>query len=61
MWSCACVSQRLIETSPWADDPDTLQQQLDNHQKFHSSIQRSVEVDRAKDDLVASPDAPNTD
>uniref|UniRef100_A0A672YXU5 Desmoplakin b n=1 Tax=Sphaeramia orbicularis TaxID=375764 RepID=A0A672YXU5_9TELE len=34
-------------------DPSTIDQQLVSHQKFHSSIQRSVEVDRARDELVA--------
>ena len=49
------VFQRLIETAPWGDDQETLQQQLVKHQKFHSSIQRSDEVDRAKDELVRPP------
>lgn len=48
------VFQRLIETAPWGDDPDSIEQQLIAHQKYHSSIQRSPEVDRAKDDLVGS-------
>ncbi|KAJ3599318.1 hypothetical protein NHX12_033281 [Muraenolepis orangiensis] len=48
--------KRLIETSSWGDDPETLQLQLASHQKFHSSIQRSVEVDRAKDDLIKKSD-----
>uniref|UniRef100_A0A7N8Y2W8 Desmoplakin b n=1 Tax=Mastacembelus armatus TaxID=205130 RepID=A0A7N8Y2W8_9TELE len=38
----------------WGDDPAAIEQQLINHQKFHSSIQRSPEVDRAKDDLQLS-------
>ncbi|CAL8309211.1 unnamed protein product [Lota lota] len=48
--------KRLIETSPWGDDPETLKQQLVKHQKFHSTIQRSEEVDRAKDDLLKNAD-----
>uniref|UniRef100_A0A8C7SZH3 SH3 domain-containing protein n=1 Tax=Oncorhynchus mykiss TaxID=8022 RepID=A0A8C7SZH3_ONCMY len=44
--------QRLIETSPWGDDSAAIEQQLISHNKFHSSIQRSAEVDRAKDELV---------
>lgn len=44
--------QRLIETAPWGDDPAAIEQQLINHQRFHSSVQRSAEVDRARDDLV---------
>uniref|UniRef100_A0A8C5A664 Desmoplakin b n=1 Tax=Gadus morhua TaxID=8049 RepID=A0A8C5A664_GADMO len=53
---CAVVCfQRLIETSPWGDDQETLQQQLVKHQMFHSSIQRSDEMDRARDELVRPP------
>uniref|UniRef100_A0A665WUZ9 Desmoplakin-like n=1 Tax=Echeneis naucrates TaxID=173247 RepID=A0A665WUZ9_ECHNA len=48
------VLQRLIETAPWGEDPAAIEQQLHNHQRFHSSIQRSLEVDRARDDLVGS-------
>lgn len=44
--------QRLIQTAPWGDDPAAIEQQLVNHQKFHNSIQRSAEVDRARDELV---------
>uniref|UniRef100_A0A669DKM6 Desmoplakin b n=1 Tax=Oreochromis niloticus TaxID=8128 RepID=A0A669DKM6_ORENI len=46
--------QRLIETASWGDDPAAIEQQLTSHQRFHSSIQRSVEMDRARDDLVGS-------
>uniref|UniRef100_A0A672YY41 Desmoplakin b n=1 Tax=Sphaeramia orbicularis TaxID=375764 RepID=A0A672YY41_9TELE len=48
--------KRLIETASWGDDPSTIDQQLVSHQKFHSSIQRSVEVDRARDELVKNGD-----
>ncbi|XP_071342654.1 desmoplakin-B-like isoform X2 [Trachinotus anak] len=51
--------KRLIETAPWGDDPAAIEQQLFSHQKFHSSIQRSVEVDRAKDDLIKKGDKGN--
>lgn len=44
--------QRLIETSPWGDDAATIEQQILSQNKFHSSIQRSHEVDHARDELV---------
>ncbi|MBN3315832.1 DESP protein, partial [Atractosteus spatula] len=43
--------KRLIETSPWGDDSAAIEQQIYNQKKFHSSIQRSAEVDRARDEL----------
>uniref|UniRef100_A0A667YQM4 Desmoplakin b n=1 Tax=Myripristis murdjan TaxID=586833 RepID=A0A667YQM4_9TELE len=46
--------KRLIETASWGDDPVAIEQQLISHQKYHSSIQRSSEVDRARDELVCS-------
>ncbi|XDV26469.1 hypothetical protein PO909_030186 [Leuciscus waleckii] len=46
--------KRLIETSPFGEDSETISQQILNHNKFHSSIQRSVEVDRARDELLQS-------
>ncbi len=51
---CVCVLQRLIETAPFSDDTDAISQQILNHNKFQSSIQRSLEVDRARDELVRS-------
>uniref|UniRef100_A0A8C1K7F3 Desmoplakin a n=1 Tax=Cyprinus carpio TaxID=7962 RepID=A0A8C1K7F3_CYPCA len=36
----------------FGDDAETISQQILNHNKFHSSIQRSLEVDRARDELV---------
>ncbi|XP_073729089.1 desmoplakin-A isoform X2 [Misgurnus anguillicaudatus] len=48
--------KRLIETSPFGDDAEAISQQILNHNKFHSSIQRSSEVDRARDDLMQSRD-----
>ncbi|CAK6964489.1 desmoplakin-B [Scomber scombrus] len=44
--------KRLIETASWGDDTAAIEQQLISHQKFHSSIQRSAEVDRARDELI---------
>ncbi|KAJ0032595.1 hypothetical protein NQD34_002676 [Periophthalmus magnuspinnatus] len=51
--------KRLIETAPWGDDPTTIDQQLISHQKFHSSIQRSPEVERARDELIKKGDRAN--
>uniref|UniRef100_A0A8C5GMS1 Desmoplakin a n=1 Tax=Gouania willdenowi TaxID=441366 RepID=A0A8C5GMS1_GOUWI len=47
-----CIFQRMIETAPWGDDPETIEKQIMSHNKHHSSIQRSSEVDRARDELV---------
>ncbi|KAI1889212.1 hypothetical protein AGOR_G00176790 [Albula goreensis] len=44
--------KRLIETSPWGDTSEVIDQQISNHNKFHSSIQRSPEVDKARDELI---------
>ncbi|KAM9496794.1 desmoplakin-B isoform 2-T2 [Clarias gariepinus] len=41
----------VIETSPWGDEPSVIEQHIMNHNKFHSSIQRSVEMDRARGEL----------
>ncbi|XP_035027450.2 desmoplakin isoform X2 [Hippoglossus stenolepis] len=43
--------KRLIETAAWGDDSATIEKQILNHNKIHSSIQRSQEVDRARDEL----------
>ncbi|XP_060739446.1 desmoplakin-A-like isoform X2 [Tachysurus vachellii] len=43
--------KRLIETSPWGDDPVIIEQQITNHNRFHSSIQRSAEVERVQAEL----------
>lgn len=42
----------MIETAPWGDDPAAIDQHIMNHSKFQSSINSSVEVDRARDELV---------
>uniref|UniRef100_A0A8C7IHC1 Desmoplakin n=1 Tax=Oncorhynchus kisutch TaxID=8019 RepID=A0A8C7IHC1_ONCKI len=46
--------QRLIETSPWGEDAAAIEQQILNQNKFHSSIQRSQEVECARDELKMS-------
>ncbi|XP_033506002.2 desmoplakin-A isoform X3 [Epinephelus lanceolatus] len=43
--------KRMIETAPWGDDAETIDKQIMTHSKNHSSIQRSQEVDRARDEL----------
>uniref|UniRef100_A0A8C2WJ05 Desmoplakin n=1 Tax=Cyclopterus lumpus TaxID=8103 RepID=A0A8C2WJ05_CYCLU len=43
--------QRMIETAPWGDDSEMLEKQIQSHNKNHSSVQRSQEVDRARDEL----------
>ncbi|XP_030630264.1 desmoplakin-A isoform X1 [Chanos chanos] len=48
--------RRLIETAPFGDDAMTIDQQMLSHNKFHSSIQRSIEVDRARDELMQKGD-----
>ncbi|XP_034039163.1 desmoplakin-like isoform X1 [Thalassophryne amazonica] len=51
--------KRLIETAPWGEDAATIEQQIMAQNKFHSSIQRSSEVDRARDDLNYKGDKGN--
>ncbi|XP_041912342.1 desmoplakin-like [Alosa sapidissima] len=48
--------KRLIETCSWADEPAGIEQQLLKHNRFHSSIQRSPEVDRAREELMQRGD-----
>nr|XP_046215731.1 desmoplakin-like [Oncorhynchus gorbuscha] len=48
--------KRLIETSPWGEDAAATEQQILNQNKFHSSIQRSQEVERARDELAQNDD-----
>ncbi|KAK5620440.1 hypothetical protein CRENBAI_024153 [Crenichthys baileyi] len=49
--------KRIIETTPFGDDSNTLENQIINHKKFHSSIQTTpVEVLRAREELIASGD-----
>ncbi|KAF7648315.1 hypothetical protein LDENG_00158650, partial [Lucifuga dentata] len=51
--------KRLIETAPWGDDPATIEQQIIDHQRFHSSIQRCPEVERAREELTQKGDKGN--
>ncbi|XP_024275918.1 desmoplakin isoform X2 [Oncorhynchus tshawytscha] len=44
--------KHLIETAQWRDNSADIEQQLISHSKFHSSIQRSPEVDKAKVELI---------
>ncbi|KAG9274779.1 desmoplakin isoform X1 [Astyanax mexicanus] len=48
--------KRLIETSPFGDDAESIDQQIMNHNKFHSSVQRSAEFQRARDELMQKGD-----
>ncbi|KAL2089391.1 hypothetical protein ACEWY4_014079 [Coilia grayii] len=48
--------KRLIETCAWADEPAAIEQQLLKHNRFNSSIQRSAEVDRAREELMQKGD-----
>ncbi|CAN9502822.1 unnamed protein product [Ophioblennius macclurei] len=43
--------KRMIETAPWGDDAESIEKQIFAHNKYHSSITRSSEVDRARDEL----------
>ncbi|XP_070774246.1 desmoplakin-A isoform X1 [Enoplosus armatus] len=51
--------KRMIETAPFGDDSATIEKQIMNHNKNHSSIQRSQEVDRARDELKSRGDKYN--
>ncbi|XP_058250808.1 desmoplakin-A isoform X2 [Hemibagrus wyckioides] len=51
--------KRLIETAPFGDDAETIEKQITNHSRFHNSIQRSGEVQRARDELVQLGDKAN--
>ncbi|KAI3374910.1 hypothetical protein L3Q82_021444 [Scortum barcoo] len=57
----AWISQqkRMIETAQWGDDSATLEKQITSHSKVHSSLQRSHEVDRARDELNSRGDKYN--
>lgn len=43
----------MIETAPWGDDSTTIENQIMSHSKNQSLLQRSQEVDRARDELVS--------
>ncbi|CAJ1072360.1 LOW QUALITY PROTEIN: desmoplakin-like [Xyrichtys novacula] len=51
--------KRMIETSPFGDDSEAIDKQIMSHNKLHSSIQRSPEVDRARDELHSRGDKYN--
>ncbi|MEQ2313930.1 hypothetical protein AMECASPLE_006947, partial [Ameca splendens] len=51
--------KRLIETAPWGDEPETIEQQLISHQRFHASLQMSTEMQQAIDDLKKRGDKAN--
>ncbi|XP_033994130.1 desmoplakin-like [Trematomus bernacchii] len=57
----AWISQqkRMIETAPYGDDSETIEKQITSHSRTHSSLQRSQEVDRARDDLNSRGDKYN--
>lgn len=50
---CHSHLQRMIETAPWGDDAASIEKQIVSHNRTLSSLQRSQEVDRARDDLVS--------
>ncbi|XP_028987343.1 desmoplakin-A-like isoform X2 [Betta splendens] len=51
--------KRMIETGQWGDDPEAIVKQIDNHKRYHSSIQRNQEVERARDELASRGDKYN--
>ncbi|KAM8727266.1 desmoplakin-A isoform 2-T2 [Acanthopagrus schlegelii] len=51
--------KRMIETAPWGDDSATIEKQISSHSRTHSSLQRSQEVDRARDELNQKGDRYN--
>ncbi|KAL2097275.1 hypothetical protein ACEWY4_006482 [Coilia grayii] len=48
--------KRLIEMTPFGDDSDAIEQQIMKHSKHHSSLQQSIEVDRARNELLQKGD-----
>ncbi|TRY88990.1 hypothetical protein DNTS_032291 [Danionella cerebrum] len=52
--------RRLIETSAWGDDLSAIELHISSHSSFHSSIQRSEELERARAELMRGKDH-NTD
>eukprot|EP00066_Takifugu_rubripes_P027868 XP_011617134.1 PREDICTED: desmoplakin isoform X2 [Takifugu rubripes] len=57
----AWISQqkRMIEMAPWGDDSASIEKQIATHNRTHSSLQRSQEVERARDELNAKGDRYN--
>ncbi|XP_037837839.1 desmoplakin-like [Kryptolebias marmoratus] len=48
--------KRIIETALWGDNSNTIDSQITAHNKFHSSLHRSHEVERAKNELMSVGD-----
>ncbi|XP_031418837.1 desmoplakin isoform X2 [Clupea harengus] len=48
--------KRLIEKAPFGDDAEAIEQQMSKHNKYHSSLQHSMEVDRARSELTSKGD-----
>ncbi|KAM6919245.1 desmoplakin-A-like [Xenentodon cancila] len=48
--------KRLIETASWGDDASSIEKQIMAHKKFHNTIQRSVEVERAREEMLRGDD-----
>ncbi|XP_026881504.2 desmoplakin isoform X1 [Electrophorus electricus] len=44
--------KRLIETAPFGDKADAIEEQITSHNRFHSSIQKGLEVEKARDELM---------
>lgn len=44
----------MIEMAPWGDDSASIEKQIATHNRTHSSLQRSQEVERARDELVSA-------
>uniref|UniRef100_A0A3P9KNN1 Desmoplakin n=2 Tax=Oryzias latipes TaxID=8090 RepID=A0A3P9KNN1_ORYLA len=44
--------KRMIETAPWGEDSQAIENQIISHNNFHTSIQRSQEVNRAMEEVM---------
>ncbi|KAM9322725.1 desmoplakin-A isoform 1-T1 [Pholidichthys leucotaenia] len=51
--------KRMIETAAFGDDGSVIEKQIMSHNSFHNSIQRSPEVDRAREELRSRGDKYN--
>ncbi|MGH0163626.1 UNVERIFIED_CONTAM: hypothetical protein FKN15_055862 [Acipenser sinensis] len=51
---------RLIETSPFGDDSSAIEQQIYTHKKFHNTLERAPEIQRARADAMGNKAALNT-
>ncbi|XP_041660239.1 desmoplakin isoform X2 [Cheilinus undulatus] len=51
--------KRMIEMAPFGDDAESIEKQIMSHSKTHSSIQRSQEVDLARNELRSRGDKYN--